>query len=72
MSQNYHLKNLPSSVQLGLTGYTLEAAVERSDFTVMQRLLAALATPYEDSPHNKDYRTPPESSDHPYRTFCGT
>jgi uncharacterized protein YdiU (UPF0061 family) len=50
----------------------LEAAVVRSDFTVMQRLLAALATPYDDSPHNKSYCTPPEASGHPYRTFCGT
>ncbi len=50
----------------------LEAAVERSDFTVMQRLLTALKTPYEESPLHTEYRTPPVPSEHAYRTFCGT
>ena len=50
----------------------LEAAVERSDFTVMQRLLTALKTPYDDSPHYADYQTPPVPSEHAYQTFCGT
>jgi uncharacterized protein YdiU (UPF0061 family) len=50
----------------------LEAAVERADFTVMQRLLTVLATPYDDSPHHTDDRTPPASSARVYQTFCGT
>jgi len=50
----------------------LEAAVERSNFTVMQQLLTALKTPYDDSPHQTDYHTPPVPSDHVYQTFCGT
>ena len=50
----------------------LEAAVERSDFTVMERLLTALKTPYDDSPSHRDYQTPPAPSERAYQTFCGT
>jgi len=50
----------------------LEAAVERGDFTVMDRLLRVLSKPYEESPDTLEYRTPPPPSDRPYRTFCGT
>lgn len=50
----------------------LEAAVKRSDFTVMQSLLAALKTPYDDLPHHAEYRTPPVASERAYQTFCGT
>lgn len=50
----------------------LEAAVERSDFTVMQRLLTVLKTPYVDSPHHTDYRMAPIPSERAYQTFCGT
>jgi uncharacterized protein YdiU (UPF0061 family) len=50
----------------------LKAAVEHSDFTIMQKLLAALKTPYAESPDHADYRTPPVPSEHPYQTFCGT
>jgi len=50
----------------------LKAAMEHSDFTVMQRLLTALATPYDDSLHHQDYRKPPADCEHVYQTFCGT
>ena len=50
----------------------LEAAVERSDFTVLERLLSALKTPYDDSPSHRDYKTPPAPSERAYQTFCGT
>ena len=50
----------------------LEAAVERSDFTVMQHLLTALKNPYDDSPCHIDYHTPPAPSKRAYKTFCGT
>jgi uncharacterized protein YdiU (UPF0061 family) len=50
----------------------LEAAVERSDYSVMERLLAALKAPYEDSALFERYRAPPPASDHAYQTFCGT
>ena len=50
----------------------LEAAVERSDFTVMQRLLTALKTSHEESPLHTEYRTPPVPTERAYQTFCGT
>jgi uncharacterized protein YdiU (UPF0061 family) len=50
----------------------LEAAIEKADFTPFERLLEALATPYEDTPGAAAYAAPPEPSPVPYRTFCGT
>lgn len=50
----------------------LAAAVERSDFTVMQRLLAALQNPYDNSPYNANYRAQPLPNGSIYQTFCGT
>ena len=50
----------------------LEAAIERADFTPFERLHAALATPYEENPAAAAYIDPPEPSNIPYRTFCGT
>ncbi|WP_276353183.1 protein adenylyltransferase SelO [Cohnella caldifontis] len=50
----------------------LEAASEREDFSVMHRLLAALADPYAYSPEQEEYAALPEACDVPYRTFCGT
>lgn len=51
----------------------LEAAVVHSDFTVVQRLLTALKSPFDDSPEQKDYSTPPPfPSSGVYQTFCGT
>ncbi|MBX9895025.1 MAG: YdiU family protein [Nitrosomonas sp.] len=50
----------------------LTTASEQGDYTVLQRLLAALAQPYEDNPEYFDYRTPPAPSERVYQTFCGT
>jgi len=50
----------------------LEAAVERGDFTVMEKLIAVLSRPYEDPPEQAGYHLPPPPSEQPYRTFCGT
>ena len=50
----------------------LEAAIERGNFTPFERLHAALATPYEENARTAAYADPPEPSDIPYRTFCGT
>jgi len=50
----------------------LEAATNRGDYTVMERLLDVLSSPYDYSPEQTEYSTLPESSAHPYRTFCGT
>ncbi len=48
----------------------LAAAVEKDDLTVMHRLLAALAKPYDRSPEHSEYAMP--SNSEAYRTFCGT
>ncbi|KKB34911.1 protein adenylyltransferase SelO [Bacillus thermotolerans] len=50
----------------------LEAAVERDDFSVMERLLAVLSDPYAYSPEQEEYAALPEPPDRPYRTYCGT
>ncbi|HMW69383.1 MAG TPA: YdiU family protein [Nitrosomonas sp.] len=50
----------------------LTAATEQGDYTVLQRLLAVLAQPYEDKPEYCDYRIPPAPSERVYQTFCGT
>lgn len=50
----------------------IEAAVQNSDYSVMERLLDALSKPYEYSPEHARYCQTPEPSNKPYRTFCGT
>ncbi len=50
----------------------LEAAAERGDYSVMERLLAVLAQPYAHSAEQAPYCTLPDPSGLPYRTFCGT
>jgi uncharacterized protein YdiU (UPF0061 family) len=50
----------------------LAAAVERADYTVMERLLHVLRDPYRDQPPQGGYHLPAPPSDTPYRTFCGT
>jgi uncharacterized protein YdiU (UPF0061 family) len=50
----------------------LAAAVERADFSVMEKLLGALSLPYRDPPEEAGYHLPPPPSAQPYRTFCGT
>jgi uncharacterized protein YdiU (UPF0061 family) len=50
----------------------LEAAVERGDYSVMERLLAALADPYAYAPEQEEYCMLPPPSSRPYRSFCGT
>jgi uncharacterized protein YdiU (UPF0061 family) len=49
----------------------LEAATSRDDFSVMERLLEVLATPYD---HERDLSmfSASGSGERPYRTFCGT
>ncbi|MCJ8501131.1 hypothetical protein [Desulfatitalea alkaliphila] len=50
----------------------LEAAVERADFTVMEKLLGFLSQPYQDPPEQAGYHLPAPPSSRAYRTFCGT
>ena len=50
----------------------LEAAVKQGDYSVMERLLDVLSSPYAHSPEQAEYSTLPAQSTRPYRTFCGT
>lgn len=48
------------------------SAAAKGDYSVMARLLEALSAPYSYADEHADYCAPPEPSDRPYRTFCGT
>jgi uncharacterized protein YdiU (UPF0061 family) len=50
----------------------LQAATERGDLQITQRLLAVLAHPYDHTRAPSEYNDPAPPSDRPYRTFCGT
>jgi uncharacterized protein YdiU (UPF0061 family) len=50
----------------------LEAAEAQGDYSVMEKLLHVLSSPYAHSPEQAAYSTLPELSARPYRTFCGT
>ena len=50
----------------------LAAASEYDDYTLVQRLLAAVTNPFVDTPENTDYRIPPAPSERVHQTFCGT
>jgi uncharacterized protein YdiU (UPF0061 family) len=49
----------------------LAAAERNDDLSVLERLLAALASPYDDRDDRAEYLEPP-LDDRGYRTFCGT
>ena len=49
----------------------LSAAEQGDDLSVLHRLMAALASPYEAAADMVPYRDPPPD-DCNYRTFCGT
>ncbi|PKM88914.1 MAG: YdiU family protein [Firmicutes bacterium HGW-Firmicutes-12] len=49
----------------------LEAAVKQGDYSVLERLLDVLASPYAHSTEQADFSTMP-SSKRPYITYCGT
>ncbi|WP_391115954.1 protein adenylyltransferase SelO [Psychrobacillus sp. L3] len=48
------------------------AAAEQGDYSVMERLLDVLSSPYAHSPEQAAYSAPPEQSNETYQTFCGT
>lgn len=50
----------------------LSAAAECGDYSLMQRMLAAVSNPFINAPEYRDYRTPPAPSERVYQTFCGT
>lgn len=49
----------------------LEAAVDKGDLSVMERLLSVLSKPFEHSAEQAEYSTLSKSTT-PYRTYCGT
>lgn len=50
----------------------IEAAVQKDDYSVMEKLLAVLSSPFELTPDKEEYCHTPPDSDEPYQTFCGT
>jgi uncharacterized protein YdiU (UPF0061 family) len=50
----------------------LTAAVENNDLEPLVKLLEVLASPFEETADNAEYRMPAPPSRWPYQTFCGT
>ncbi|AWK51768.1 YdiU family protein [Clostridium beijerinckii] len=50
----------------------LEAAEKKGDYSVMEKLLNVISSPYVYSDEQAGYISLPEKSTCPYRTFCGT
>jgi uncharacterized protein YdiU (UPF0061 family) len=50
----------------------LEAAVGKGDYSVMQRLIDVISSPYAHTQDQDDYSGLPAPSSSPYRTYCGT
>ena len=50
----------------------LAAASESKDYSLLQRLLAAVKKPFTVVPEYSEYHTPPAPSERVYQTFCGT
>src|SRR5699024_2167035 len=66
-------ENNPSIIPRNyLVEAAIEAAVSRNDYTVMERLMAALENPYAYTKEQEEFAGEPPDSDEPYQTFCGT
>jgi len=50
----------------------LKAAEKQGDYSMMERLLDVLSSPYAYSSEQAEYSSLPSLSTRPYRTFCGT
>lgn len=50
----------------------LEAAVDHGDYSVMEKLLEVVSSPFEHTSEKADYCIVPGDSAGSYRTFCGT
>lgn len=50
----------------------LEAAIKHEDYSVMQRLLRVLSSPFAHSPEQSEFSLLPKPPRTPYVTFCGT
>ena len=71
----YHLMNIHNPAVIPRNHKVeeaLNAATVRADYSIMQKLLSALENPFEQNEQNLEYRSPADSSDSVYRTYCGT
>lgn len=50
----------------------IQAATQKNDFTLMDRLIHVLARPYDDQSHEIDLMQPPKPEERVAQTFCGT
>lgn len=50
----------------------LQAAVENQNLTLVEKLLAVLARPYDHTADHLEYSAPPAEGGEPYLTYCGT
>ena len=50
----------------------IKAAVEESDFSLFEDLLAVCTRPYDDQPGKEVYARPAQASERVRHTFCGT
>jgi uncharacterized protein YdiU (UPF0061 family) len=50
----------------------LNAAVQRSDFSLLETLLAVLSSPFDLKPEYAEYSNPPAPHERVQQTFCGT
>jgi uncharacterized protein YdiU (UPF0061 family) len=50
----------------------ITAAVENSDFSLMERLLLVLTNPYRQQDGFSEYALPPSPAECVTQTFCGT
>lgn len=48
------------------------ASAEKGDYTVMEKLLDVLSSPFAYSAEQDPYTALPEKTDYPYQTYCGT
>ncbi|SFM33772.1 Uncharacterized conserved protein YdiU, UPF0061 family [Gracilibacillus orientalis] len=72
-TQQLMMANNPSIIPRNyLVEEAIEKAVSENDYSVMEKLLAALSNPYAYSEEQEEYAVLPPKPDEPYQTFCGT
>ncbi len=50
----------------------LDSAVSEGDYTLVEKLVGVLSEPFSYNAEQAAYAAPPDPSDGPYQTFCGT
>lgn len=72
-SQQLMMKSNPSVIPRNhRVEEALKAAEEEGDFTVMEKLLDVLSSPFSYTTSHVEYTKLPEPTTIPYRTYCGT